>query len=172
MDELGIRVMLRATARTTFILFVGAFVGNALRDLWPGRFSRWLATKRDWFLVGAAASHTLHLAAILALLQLMGWSRLRLTTAVGGGLGYLLIYALAIAALRRLRGREPLSPLGSPRFEAVALYAIWLVFALAFVPRIVSGWPIYSLLGAAALAALFVRLLCLARYRRAKASAA
>jgi methionine sulfoxide reductase heme-binding subunit len=172
MDEATIRLALRVTARTTFFFFVAAFAGNALRDLFPGRLSTWLAAKRDAFLLAMAASHTVHLAAIIALFQLLGSSRLKLATVLGGGLVYLLIYALAIGAMMRLRAREPRSLLGSPRFEAVALYLIWLIFALAFVPRIVSGWPIYSLFSVVALAALFIRVACLVRHRRASTAAA
>ena len=172
MDEAAIRLALRITARTTFVLFVCAFTGNALRDIFSGRFFTWLAAKRDWFLLGMAASHTVHLAAIIALFKLLGPSRLNLATVLGGGFVYLLIYALAVGATMRLGGREPRSLLGSPRFEAVALYLIWLIFALAFVPRIVSGWPVYSLFGAAALAALVLRVACLVRYRRARSATA
>jgi len=172
MDEAAIRLALRVTARATFFFFLCAFAGRALRDLIPGRLSTWLAVKQDWFLVAMAASHTVHLAAIIGLFQLLGPSRLKLTTVVGGGLVYLLIYALAIGAVSRLRGREPRSLLGSPRFQAVALYLIWLIFALAFVPRAISGWPVYSLFSVVALAALFIRLVCLVRHRRAMASTA
>jgi methionine sulfoxide reductase heme-binding subunit len=172
MDEATIRLALRVTARTTFFFFVAAFAGNALRDLFPGRLSIWLAAKRDAFLLAMAASHTVHLAAIIALFQLLGSSRLKLTTVLGGGLVYLLIYALAIGAMMRLRGLEARSLLGSPRFEAVALYLIWLIFALAFVPRAISGWPIYSLFSIAAVGALVVRLACLIRHRRARTAAA
>jgi len=172
MDEAAIRLALRVTARTTFVFFACAFAGSALRDLFSGRFFTWLATKRDAFLVAMAVSHTVHLAAIVALFQLLGSSRLKLTTVAGGGLVYLLIYAVAIGAIMRLRGREPQSLLGSPRFEAVALYLIWVIFALAFVPRAISGWPVYSFFSAVALAALCIRVACVVRYRRAKVAAA
>src|SRR5262249_7823135 len=65
MTEAGIRIALHVTARTTFVFFLCAFTGRAVRDLWPGRFSLWLAMKRDWFLLATAASHTLHLVAII-----------------------------------------------------------------------------------------------------------
>jgi hypothetical protein len=171
MNEAGIRVALHATARTTFVFFVCAFTGNALRDLWPGRFSLWLAMQRDWFLLAMAASHTLHLVAIIAFFQVVGWSKLRLVTVLGGGFVYLLIYALALGSILRMRSREQ-GFLGSPRFQAFALYLIWLIFALAFVSRIISGWPAYSLLGSAGLAALFIRIGCLVKHRRARAAAA
>jgi hypothetical protein len=172
MTEAGIHLWLRLTARATFVLFLFAFTGNALRDLWPSAVSAWLARQRDWFLLGAAASHTLHLAAILALLQLIGWSRSQIVTLIGGGFVYLLIYGLAIVAVLRMRGRREIFLLGLPRFEAFAMYAIWLIFVLAFVRRIVSGWPVYSVLGVIALAALVLRIACLVLHRHAIRAAA
>lgn len=103
--------------------------------------------------------------------QVIGWSHLRIVTLLGGGSVYLLIYGLAIVAILRLRGRKEIFLFGRLKFEALAMYLIWLIFALAFVPRMVSGWPVYSLLGFAALAALVVRIACLVRHRRAMAAA-
>lgn len=171
MNAEGLRTALHLTARTTFVFFVCAFAGNALRDLWPGTISAWLSRQRDWFLVATAVSHTFHLAAIIAFFQIVGWSHLQMVTLVGGGSVYLLIYGLAIVAILRLRSRKEIFLFGKLRFEAFAMYLIWLIFALAFVPRIVSGWPVYSLLGFTALAALVVRVVCLVRHRRAMAAA-
>ena len=162
---------LHFTARMTFVILVGAFIGNALRDLWPGAFSSWLSRKRDWFIVGMAASHTLHLVAIVAFYQVIGWSHLRFLTVLPGAIVYLVIYALGVAALLRLSGRqEPFFRAGS-RAEGVALYVIWFVFAAAFVPRIVTGWPAYSFFGVLALTALMIRIACRMRHPRAMAAA-
>ena len=176
MNEPGIHLLLRVTARTTFVLFFFAFTGNALRDLWPGVLSFWLARKRDWFLVAMAVSHSVHLAAIIMLEQATGWPRFydhfRVAGIGLGGLVFVFIYVLALRALMRLsRNEEALAPMPS-KFEGAFLYAIWFVFAAGFVPRIVSGWPVYSLFGAAALAALIIRITCRVRHRRAMASAA
>jgi membrane-bound acyltransferase YfiQ involved in biofilm formation len=167
MNESGVVLLLHLTARCTFVFFFCAFTGNALRDLWPGKVSQWLARSHDYFLVAQAASHTVHLGAILAYFQLVGWSRLKMPTLLGGGFVYLLIYALAAAALVRLFSGRQASLIGSIRFEGFALYVIWLVFALAFVPRIVSGWPVYSLFGLAAIVALTIRITCKLRHNRA-----
>ncbi len=172
MNEAAIHVLLRYTARTTFVLFSAAFTGNAIRELSPGRFSAWLAGRRDWFMVAMALSHTVHLAMIIALFQTIGWGKLRVPAVLGGGLVYLLIYTLALNALARLRTGQQKFVIGGPKLEAVALYLIWLVFAVAFVPRIVSGWPVYSALGAAAVAALAIRIACYIRHKRAMAAAA
>ena len=171
MSEPGIHLLLRYTARTTFVLFFVVFTGNAFRDLWPGAFSNSLAKKRDWFLVAMAVSHSVHLTAIIMLFQTIGWAKLRLLTLVGGGTVYLLIYALALNALVRLQANRQFL-LGGPKFEAVSLYLIWLIFALAFVPRIISGWPVYSLLGSAALAALAIRVACLIAHKHVRAATA
>lgn len=170
MNAEGLRTALHLTARTTFVFFVCAFAGNALRDLWPGAISAWLSRQRDWFLLAVAASHTFHLAAIIAFFQVIGWSHLLMVTLVGGGSVYLLIYGLAVVAIIRLRGRKEIFLFGRLKFEALAMYVIWLIFALAFVPRMVSGWPVYSFLGFVALAALVVRIACLVRHRRAMAA--
>lgn len=172
MTEAGLHIALRVTARITFAFFICAFTGNALRDLWPGKLSLWLSRNRDWFLVAMAASHTLHLAAIIAFFRVVGSSRLHLVTLLGGGFVYLLIYALASTAIMRLRRDGHGFLAGSPRLEAAALYLIWLIFALAFVPRIVSGWPVYSILAVTALAALIIRIACLMRHKRSLAAAA
>jgi uncharacterized membrane protein YjjP (DUF1212 family) len=111
--------------------------------MWPGKISNWLARSHDHFLVAQAASHSVHLAAIIAFFRVVGWSKLQITTLIGGGIVYLLIYALAIMAIVRMfSGQQQSGPI---RFEGFALYATWAVFALAFVPRIISGWPVYSL---------------------------
>jgi hypothetical protein len=172
MTEAGIHLLLRYTARTTFLFFFLAFTGNALRDLFPGAVSGWLARRRDWLLLAMAASHTFHLMAIIALFETIGWAKLRLLTVVGGGLVYLLIYLLAANALIRLRTGGRGRPLIGTKLEIAALYLIWVVFAVAFVPRIISGWPVYSLLGLAALVALAIRITCLVRHRRAQAAGA
>ncbi|MBZ5509187.1 MAG: hypothetical protein LAO78_27315 [Acidobacteriia bacterium] len=158
MNEATLRMVLHLTARMTFVVFVGAYIGNALRDLWPGVFSAWLARRRDWFIVGIAASHTLHLAAIVAYYQVVGWSHLRFLRVLPGGLTYLVIYALAVAAILRLSGRKEAFYRTGSGSESFVLNLIWFVFASAFVPRIVSGWPAYSFFGVLALVALTIRI--------------
>src|ERR1700730_10068122 len=48
MDEMTIRVALRTTARISFVLFLGAFLGNALYRLLPAAFTR----KQSWVYLG------------------------------------------------------------------------------------------------------------------------
>src|ERR1700745_3973782 len=72
MDETTIRVAIRATARISFVLFLGAFLGNALYRLMPASATRWLKAHKDGFTLGFAGSHTVHLAFILILVAAIG----------------------------------------------------------------------------------------------------
>src|SRR5262249_43173364 len=111
----------------------------------------------DRFILGFAASHTVHLVAIIGLLiTLPVIPRREKYVLVVGGFVFLLLYGLAVAAIARSLGKQ-LSFVCSTGFVNFAMYTIWLVFALGFVPRIVKGWPIYSVLGVIALAAIIVR---------------
>jgi hypothetical protein len=61
MDEMTIRVAIRTTARISFVLFLGAFLGDALYRLVPAAATRWLKANKDGFTLGFAGSHTVHL---------------------------------------------------------------------------------------------------------------
>ena len=54
MDETTIRVAIRATARISFVLFLGAFVGNALFCVMPSAATRWLKANKDGFILEIA----------------------------------------------------------------------------------------------------------------------
>ncbi|HEY6251293.1 MAG TPA: hypothetical protein VI685_15155 [Candidatus Angelobacter sp.] len=159
MTEPEIRLLLRVTAQTSFLLFTGAFAAAGLQALVPGKASNWLARNSDRFLLGFVASHTVHLGLIILLLNTVRVIPPReIYALVIGGFAYLLIYALAAAAIARSMGRKPLALIGSAGFTSFVMYTLWVIFASAFVPRMVKGWPIYSVLGAIALAGVALRI--------------
>lgn len=142
-----------------------------MQVLFPGKFGEWWARNRDRFLLSFAASHTVHLGLVIALLSTLRVIPPReIYALVLGGTVYLLIYALAVAAIARSIGRKQLAVIGSAGFTSFSMYTIWLIFASAFVPRIVKGWPVYAVLGIIALAGLVVHLV--GRTPRARAAAA
>jgi hypothetical protein len=170
MSEPEIRLFLRVTARVSSVFFVAAFTGRALEDLQSIAITQWLARQRDFFLLGFATSHTVHLGGIVALALVMGWAsfvnRFTIPGLAGGGLIYVLIYALAQAALaRRLQWHGPSSWAGSQRFEAVSLYVIWTIFALGFVGGSLQGSFANIIFALMALAAPVIRISA-ARNRR------
>lgn len=127
MDEMTIRMAIRTTARISFVLFLGAFLGNAVYSLLPAAGTRWLKANKDGLVLGFAASHTVHLAFILTLVVAIGAEHaLKGTMIVAFTTGLLFIYALAAGVLFRLR------PFLSPHFEVVAHYYLMALFAVSF----------------------------------------
>ncbi|HZI57792.1 MAG TPA: hypothetical protein VFF39_13505, partial [Verrucomicrobiae bacterium] len=98
------------------------------------------------------------------------WSHIRILRVIPGTIVYLVIYALAVAAILRLSGRKDAFLRTGSGSEGFSLYVIWFVFASAFVPRIVSGWPAYSFFGVLALVALMIRIVGRERHPQAMAA--
>ena len=151
LDEAGIRVLIRATARTSFAFFLLAFVASPLRRVWRSPASAWLLANRRYLGLSFAVSHLLHLIAIFALYHWSGRELLAGTSpvvAVVGGLGYLLLAALAATSFD-----GAVALLGVRRWRllhTIGMYYLWFVFAVSYVPRAI-GAPTY--LPAALLAA-------------------
>jgi sulfoxide reductase heme-binding subunit YedZ len=168
MDGQTIHLLLRVTARISFLFFLGAFIAPALFTVWPAPVSRWLNEKRRTWMLAFAASHTVHLGFIVALamrpggmgfVRQFGW-----VTLVRGGTVYLFIYLLATAAAFPNNVRR----FPSPRLVAIAYYLIWTIFASGFVGGAVRS-AFYLPFAAAVIAALGLRLFAASQARRAAA---
>jgi methionine sulfoxide reductase heme-binding subunit len=141
----GIRVLIRATARTSVVLFTAAFVASSLARTAPGPASRWLLANRRYVGVSFAVSHLAHFLAILAL---AGWSFSRMArdaaplVAVLGGVGYLFVIAMTATSFDRTAAW-----LGARRWRRLhttGLYYLWVVFFASFAPRAFHSalyWP-------------------------------
>ncbi|HXY51246.1 MAG TPA: hypothetical protein VEI01_17470 [Terriglobales bacterium] len=161
MDETTIRVAIRATARISFLLFLGAFLGDALYRLMPAAATRWLKANKDGFTLGFAGSHTVHLAFILALMAAIGRERaLKGTMVVAFTTGFLFIYGLAADVLFRHRTFSPW------RFEALGHYYLMTLFAFSFTRHAITKPFFYTPLVLVAVTAIGVRIAAAARSRR------
>jgi hypothetical protein len=170
MDAQTIHLMLRITARVSFLFFVCAFAAPAFFTLWPRPGTRWLAEGRRRWILAFVASHTVHLAFITTLamkagsmgfVRQFGW-----VTIVGGGTLYLVIYALAAdAAFPFTAGRVI-----SPHLVTLAYYLIWFVFAFTYIGGTVRS-VFYLPFAVTAIAALLVRLFAARQTGRAPALA-
>ena len=125
--EEGLRVLIRATARTSLVLFATVFAASGLRRVWRTPASAWLIRNRRYVGLSFAVSHALHLAAILAAAATVpGFAAdVSTTTAIGGGSAYLLIALMALTsndtAVRRL---------GRRRWRALHVVGLWVVFGI------------------------------------------
>jgi methionine sulfoxide reductase heme-binding subunit len=155
LDEAGIRVLIRATARTSFAFSLLAFAASPLRRAWRSPGSAWLLANRRYLGLSFAVSHGLHLIAIFALYHWSGRELLAGTSplvTVVGGLGYVLLAAMAATSFD-----GAVALLGVRRWRllhSVGMYYLWFVFAVSYVPRAIRT-PTYlpaALLAAGALA--------------------
>jgi len=161
MDETTIRVAIRVTARISFLLFLGAFLGDALYRLMPAVATRWLKAHKDVFTLGFAGSHTVHLAFILALMAAIGREKaLKGLMVVAFTTGFLFIYALAANVLFRHRTFLP------SRFEALAHYYLMALFAVSFTRHAIKEPAFYTPFFLVAVTAIGVRIAAAIRSRK------
>src|SRR4029453_2488027 len=99
--EAGLRAAIRLSAKTSLALFTTAFIASSLRALWPNQLTRWLLANRRYVGVSFAASHAIHLFAILALLWVAPGFEIEMPTLIGGGLAYVFLAAMAATSFDR-----------------------------------------------------------------------
>lgn len=148
----GAAAAARLTARNSFLWFLTAWSASALARLWPGGWRTALLRRRRSVGLGFAASHTVHLAALLIALFVFDHGT-KLVTVVGGGIGYLFVFAMAVtsndASVRRLGPRR------WRLLHATGGYVIAAIFAFSYLGRIkVDPWlgvPMVALITLAAM---------------------
>jgi methionine sulfoxide reductase heme-binding subunit len=160
----------RWTARVGFPIFILAYAASSLAKLWPGELTRSLWRDRRWWGLGFAASHTVHLYALVTYLNLSGESR-PLGVLIGGGGAYVMLYVMTLtsngAAMRAL-GKN------WKRLHTLGIHWLWFVFAFSYFGRIAEGreMPYAGIAFAISLAALGLRIAVGVKDRRAKTAIA
>ncbi|MDP2378143.1 hypothetical protein [Reyranella sp.] len=160
-DVEGLRVAIRATARTSLLLFVLAFTASAMVELVPSDATRWQRRNRRYLGVSFAVSHFIHLGAILALASVdraLFWKLTNTTTIMLAGTAYLFIAAMAATSFDRTAAW--LGPRKWRLLHLIGSWYIWISFAIAVGKRVPLErfyWPMFGLV----LAAAIVRLLAM-----------
>src|SRR5690606_4163649 len=102
----GVRAGLRATARTSLVLFLAAMAASSLRRLWPVPLTAWLLRNRRYLGVSFAASHAIHLALIASLVPV---TPERFTDdpagLIPGATAYLFVLLLTVTSFDRVADR-------------------------------------------------------------------
>jgi methionine sulfoxide reductase heme-binding subunit len=152
----GWRLAARWTARVGFPIFILTYSASSLLRLWPNALTKALVRDRRLWGLGFAASHTVHLAALIFFLQLIGEPPL-LVTLLGGGLAYALLYAMALTssnAAQRALGRN------WKRLHTAGIHWLWAVFVFTYGGRVAAGeeMPYAGICVAVAFAALGLRI--------------
>jgi sulfoxide reductase heme-binding subunit YedZ len=153
----GSRRTIRATARTSFALFLAAFTASSFATLLPGDFSRALVKERRVVGLSFAFSHLLHAFAIYAYGQLdpAFWPGRSALTNMPGSLGYAFIL-LAVTSYRPLARR--MGPTAWHRLHVAGMWIIASIFAYSYFKRVpVDFW--YAVPSALLFTAVVIRLI-------------
>ncbi|CAM3855221.1 hypothetical protein [Bordetella tumulicola] len=154
----SVRSAIRVTARTSFILFLTAFVASALAVLIPSGFTRGLVRERRYIGLGFALSHLVHAIAIYTYGQLNVefWPARNWIANAPGSTGYLFIILMALTSFQG--PASLIGPVAWKRLHATGMWVIVAVFCYSYFMRIPMD-SVYAIPYSILAAAVVVRLL-------------
>lgn len=158
-DVEGVRSVIRATARSSLLLFFLAATASAVYRLWPGDWTRWQRQNRRYLGLAFALSHGLHLVAIVAFARMDPLTFQTQTNPLNqafGGVAYLFIFAMAATSFDRTA--RWLGPVAWKRLHTIGIHYVGFIFLASYARRALEN-PQYWLGAAVILAALGLRLL-------------
>lgn len=127
----------RYLARFSFLVFVPIYAASPLATIFPGTATASLLRIRRSLGLGYALIMAAHVCAIGAYQMTAGSEPIDIVSGIGGGLGFVLIGALAATsnddAIRRLGVRN------WKRLHAAALQWLWLIYTVTYLGRISEG---------------------------------
>jgi sulfoxide reductase heme-binding subunit YedZ len=154
----AVRLVIRATARTSFALFLVAFVASSLAALVPNDFTRGLMRERRCIGLSFAFSHFVHLLAIVAygVLNPQFWPGRNALTNAPGTVGYVFIALLALTSFRF--ASRHMTAAAWKRLHTIGIWVIAAIFGYSFFKRIPSMSVLYAIPFSILCAAVAVRL--------------
>ena len=132
-----LRSTLRATARSSVALLLGAYVASSAFRLWRGALPGWLLRHRRYLGVSFAVSHTVHASAVIALYPSMKPEEAGVLTVIVGGAGFVFMWAMAATSFDR--SAAWLGPVWWKRLHSTGLQLLWFVFAFTFLGVATQG---------------------------------
>ncbi|WP_460418921.1 hypothetical protein [Pseudomonas sp. microsymbiont 2] len=136
----GLRGAIRATARSSFALFLLTFLASTLAALLPSAFSRQLIRERRYLGLAFAFSHTVH-GGLIALYATrfpeLFWAGRTALANLPGSVGYLFIALLTLTSFK-----APMRLLGPRLWKGLHSTGTWVlaaVFCLSFYKRLPLG---------------------------------
>jgi DMSO/TMAO reductase YedYZ heme-binding membrane subunit len=153
-NEQGMRIAIRATARTSTLLFLSAFIASSLRQIWSTPFSTWLLKNRRYLGISMAVSHTYHAIAIVGLGFVTAGTALKFDPL--GTLGYILLIAMTVTSFKR-----PAAWLGKRGWKILhttGMHFFWLGLLFEYSIKLPQSILIYSPLVILLVLAMMLRL--------------
>ncbi|RUT09089.1 hypothetical protein DSM106972_011420 [Dulcicalothrix desertica PCC 7102] len=146
MNESAMRMMIRATGRTSLLLFLSAFIASSLRKLWFSPISNWLIKNRRYLGLSMAVSHTYHAFALLGLWYVTAGVAPAIDPL--GTIGYILLFAMTVTSFEK-----PAKYLGKRNWQILhttGMHFLWLGLVAEYILRLTKSpfiaLPLLSLL--------------------------
>lgn len=139
-DEQGMRVTIRATARTSTILFLSAFVASSIRKVWSSPLSVWLLKNRRYLGLSMAVSHTYHAIALFGLWYVTAGAAPPFEPLAI--FGYVLLIAMTVTSFK-----QPVAWLGKRGWKILhttGMHFFWLAFLFEYSLKLPNSMLIYS----------------------------
>lgn len=133
----AMRLVIQWTARTSLLLFLGAFLASSTARLWPGPASGWLLANRRWLGLGFAFSHLIHAGGILLLHDadpVLFWQLTNPVSVVSGSIAYGMIALMAATSIDRVAAA--MGGRAWARLHTAGLWLLWVVFLVSNGKRI------------------------------------
>jgi DMSO/TMAO reductase YedYZ heme-binding membrane subunit len=145
-NELGMRMMIRATGRTSLILFLSAFVASSLCKVCKRPISIWLIKNRRYLGLSMAVSHTYHAFALFGLWYITAGAAPTFDPL--GTIGYILLIAMTVTSFD-----QPARYLGKRNWQILhttGMHFFWLGLVAEYILKLTKSpfiaFPLLSLL--------------------------
>ena len=128
---------IRATARTSFVLFLPVFLATSFARIVPSALTRALARERRYIGLSFAASQFLHAIVLIIYIRTAPeafWVGRTPVTNIPGLIGYLMILLLTLTSFA-----TPASLIGPANWKKLHLAGVWIlavIFAASFLTRV------------------------------------
>ena len=126
----------RHTARISFAYFLLSFSASSLHYFFSNTLTKFVRHQRRYIGLSFALAHTIHLVALTSFFIVMEENP-GIVTLIGGGLGYVLVYAMALTS-----NDNAVKKLGLKRWKQIHWFGanyIAVIFALTYVGKLLNG---------------------------------
>ena len=126
----------RHTARISFAYFLLSFSASSLHYFFSNTLTKFIRHKRRYIGLSFALAHTIHLVALTSFFIVMEENP-GIVTLIGGGLGYVLVYAMALTS-----NDNAVKKLGLKRWKQIHWFGanyIAVIFAFTYVGKLLNG---------------------------------
>jgi methionine sulfoxide reductase heme-binding subunit len=150
----SLQFAIRASARTSFVLFLAAFTASSLVKLFPSSLSKALVRERRYIGLSFAFSQLVHAVVLIVYIKTAPeafWVGRTPATNIPGSIGYLMILLLAITSFRA--PAKLIGPVNWKNLHRTGVWLIAIIFAGSFFTRIHihSGYVVPGMIMVAAM---------------------